>query len=58
MLLNWQESHANPIRPGLGQREPQLVAFAREELMRNLDEYARTVSGFRIAAAGAAMRQV
>src|SRR6202030_1962816 len=58
MLFNRQESHAHAVGSRLGQREPQLVAFARKELMRNLDQYARAIPGFRIAAAGAAMRQV
>ena len=47
-----------PYAPGLGQSEAQLLAFAREELVRNLDEHAGAVAGFRIATAGAAVRQV
>ena len=33
-------------------------AFAREELMRNLDQHAGAIARFRIAATGSAMRQV
>ena len=38
--------------------EAKLGAFAAEEFVRDLDEDARAVAGFRIAAAGAAMREV
>ena len=47
-----------PYVPGLGQREAQLRAFAGKELVGNLDQNAGAIAGFRIAAAGAAMRQV
>ena len=40
------------------QRKAQRRAFAREKLVRNLNQDAGAVAGFRIAAAGAAMRQV
>ena len=40
------------------QREAEPCALAREKLVRNLDQDAGAVAGFRIAAAGAAMRQV
>ena len=53
-----KEDHADAVFAGLGQREAQLLAFAREELVRNLDQHAGAVAGFRIAAASAAMRQV
>ena len=47
-----------PYSPGARQGEAELGAFAREELVRNLDEDAGAVAGLRIAAAGAAVRQV
>ena len=47
-----------PYSPGRRQREAELGALAREELVRNLNQDAGAVAGFRIAAAGAAMRQV
>ena len=47
-----------PYSPARRQREAQLGALAREELVRNLNQDARAVARLRIAAAGAAMRQV
>ena len=47
-----------PYSPGGGQGEAELRALAREKLVRDLDQEAGAVAGFRIAAAGAAMRQV
>ena len=47
-----------PYSPGGGSVKPSVGALAREELVRNLDQDAGAVAGFRIAAAGAAMRQV
>ena len=47
-----------PYSPGGGSVKPSVCAFAREELVRNLNQDARAIAGFRIAAAGAAMRQV
>ena len=58
VLLHRQEDHADAVLAGCGQREAELRAFAREELVRDLDQDAGAVAGFRIAAAGAAMRQV
>src|SRR5260370_1091061 len=58
MLLHREERHTDAIGPGLRKRKSQLLAFTHKELMRNLDEDARAVAGFRIAAARAAMRQV
>src|SRR5271165_3448970 len=58
VLLDRQKRHADAIRSRFRKREAQLLAFPREEFVRNLDEDAGTVAGFRIAAAGAAMRQV
>ena len=47
-----------PYSPAGGKRETQLGAFAREELVRDLNQDSGAVARFRIAAAGAAMRQV
>ena len=53
-----QEGHADAVLAGRRQGEAELGALAREELVRDLDQHAGAVAGFRIAAAGAAMRQV
>ena len=53
-----QEHHADAVLAGRRQGEAQRGALAREELVRNLDQDAGAVAGFRIAAAGAAVRQV
>ena len=58
VLLDRQKRHADAVGPRLRQREAQLLAFAGEEFVGNLDQDAGAVAGFRIAAAGAAMRQV
>ena len=47
-----------PYSPGGGSVKPSFGAFAREEFVRNLNQNAGAVARFRIAAAGAAMRQV
>ena len=47
-----------PYSPGAGSVKPELGALAREELVRNLNQDAGAVAGFRIAAASAAVRQV
>ena len=47
-----------PYSPGAGSENPRLRAFALEKGVRNLDQDARAVAGLRIAAAGAAMRQI
>ena len=47
-----------PYSPGAGRVKPELGAFAREKLVRNLDQYARAIAGLRIAAASAAVRQI
>ena len=56
--LHRQEGHAYAILAGRRQGESQPGALAREELVRDLDQHAGAVAGFRIAAAGAAVRQV
>ena len=47
-----------PYSPAGRQGEAQLGALAREELVRDLNQDAGAIAGFRIAAAGAAVRQV
>ena len=56
--LHGQEGHAHAVLAGRRQGEAQPGALAREELVRDLDEHAGAVAGFRVAAAGAAMGQV
>ena len=58
MLLNRQESHADGVFARFRQGEAQRLAFAGEELVRNLDQQAGAITGFGVATAGAAMRQV
>ena len=53
-----QKHHPHAVLAGRRQRETQLGALAREELVRNLDQHPGAVAGLRIAAAGPAMRQV
>ena len=53
-----QEHHADAVLPGRRKREAQLGALAGEELVRNLDQDAGAVAGFRIAAARSAVRQI
>ena len=47
-----------PYSPGAGNVMPSSRALPREELVRNLDQDARAVAGLRVAAAGAAVREV
>ena len=56
--LHRQERHADAVLAGGRQGEAELGALAREELVRDLDQHAGAVAGFRIAAAGAAVGQV
>ena len=56
--LHRQEDHADAVLARRRQGETQLGALAREELVRDLDQDAGAVAGSRIAAAGAAVRQV
>ena len=56
--LHGQERHADAVLAGRRQGEAELGALAREELVRDLDQDAGAVAGFRIAAAGAAVGQV
>ena len=47
-----------PYSPAAGSVKPRRGAFARKKLVGNLDQDARAIAGFGIAAAGAAMGQV
>ena len=58
LRLHRQEGHAHAVFAGGRQGEAELGAFAGEELVRDLDQDAGAVAGFRIAAAGAAVGQV
>ncbi len=58
MLLHRKKRHAHGVMAGLGQSESKLGAFAREECMRNLNQNARAIPGFRVASAGTTMSQV
>ena len=53
-----QEHHADAVLAGGGQRDAERLRLAAEERVRDLDEDAGAVAGLRIAAAGAAVRQV
>ena len=58
MLLNRQKRHADAVRAGSGKFEAQPGTFAGEELVRDLNEHAGPVAGFRIATAGSAVGEV
>ena len=58
MRFHGQKRHAHAILAFGWQCESQCRAFARKKLVRNLDQDARAIARFGIAAAGAAMRQV
>src|SRR6185312_11477188 len=58
MLLNRQKSHANGILTGCRQFNSEGSTLADEKLVRNLNQDSGAVSGFRIAAACAAVRQI
>ena len=56
--LHRQKHHADAVLARRRQREAQLGALARKELVRDLNQDAGAVAGFRIAAARAAVREV
>ena len=58
LRIDRQEHHPDAVRPASGSAKSQRRAFPREKLVRDLDQNARAVARFRIAAARAAMRQV
>jgi hypothetical protein len=53
-----KEDHADTVLPGRRKCEAQFGALAGEELVRDLDQYAGAVTGFRIAAARSPVRQI
>src|SRR5258706_777444 len=57
-MLHRQEHHTDAVTPRLRQNESQLYALPRQELMRDLNENACAVARFRIAPAGATVRQI
>src|SRR5208282_5718848 len=58
VFLHRQECHAHAIGAGRRQFETQLAALAHEELVWDLEENAGAISGFGIASACPAVRQV
>ena len=58
MLLHGQKCHPDAIAARLRQLESQLAALSDKKLVRDLDQHPGTVASFRIAAAGAPVRQV
>jgi hypothetical protein len=58
VAFDGKENHTDAILTGSREREAKAVGFADEELVRDLDEEASAVAGFRIAAARAAVSQV
>ena len=56
--IHRQEHHAHAVFAGRWQGNAKRLAFALEKRVRNLDQDARAVAGLRIAAAGAAVRQI
>ena len=61
-MRSWRSTGKNaiptPYSPGSRQCEAEAGALALEKSVRNLDQNARAVAGLRIAAAGAAVRQI
>ena len=58
VLIHRQEHHPDAVSAWFGQRKPQFPAFASEKFVRDLDQDARSIARFRIAAAGSAMGQI
>ena len=58
VALDRKKRHADAIFAGRRQGEAELGAFAHKERVRDLNEHAGAIAGFRIAAAGAAMCKV
>ena len=56
--LHRQKYHAHAVLARRRQREAQLFTLAREEFVRDLDQDAGAIASFRIAAAGAAVREI
>ena len=57
-LVARHEEEADAVVAGLGQREAERGAFAREEVVRDLHQHAGAVADQRIGADRAAMREV
>src|SRR5262249_49195721 len=57
MLFHGQKRHAHTVLARLRKREAQGGTLAREELMRNLNQDAGAIAGFRITAARTPVRQ-
>jgi hypothetical protein len=58
MFFDRQKGHTNGILTLSRQVETQLGTFPSEELVRDLYQYSRAVSGFGITSASPAMRQI
>jgi hypothetical protein len=58
MRFHGKECHAHAVLTGGRQGETELGAFAREELVGDLNQDAGAIAGSGIAAAGAPVRQV
>ena len=58
MSFHRQKHHSHAVLARLRQAEAEARAFARKELVRDLDQDAGTIAGLRVAAASAAVRQV
>src|SRR4051812_28036615 len=58
MFVHRQEAHGNPVAAGTTQFHTELRALHGKEVMRHLDQNARSVSRIRVRTRGAAMRQV
>jgi hypothetical protein len=58
VLLDGEKGHPHAVGARLGQSKPELAAFPHEEFVRDLNQNAGTVAGFRIATTRAPMRQV
>jgi hypothetical protein len=58
MLLDRQEHHANAVFACRRQSESETGTFAREELVRNLDQHSGAIAGLGVATASATMGQV
>src|SRR5690348_4554682 len=58
MFFDGQEDHANAVGAGIGKRKAELLAFASEELVRDLNQDSGAVAGFGIASASSAVRKI
>src|SRR5580700_3000025 len=58
MRFDGEEHHTDAIFAGGRQGETELRGFAREKRVGDLNQQPSAIAGFRIASAGAAMREV